>query len=149
MHNLCTSLQLRTFRKMRWLGKAGATVLCATALVSAAQAGTAVPVPSGNSTYHFETLRDDLTEPPSIRFRYVQQSLSQDADYDVVADDLFALCQTHAAPKLGEIGADVGQIVVSLANEETIFGDTRKDVVQMFEVFAYADGQCAWPEAFE
>jgi len=108
-----------------------------------------IPVPSGATIYHQETLRDERNVPVSLRFRYVQLDLAQDADFFTVSDDLFALCQTHAVANMGNNGAGVGQIIVSLANEETIFGETRPDVVQMFEVFSYSDGQCAWPEVLE
>ncbi len=108
-----------------------------------------IPVPSGAAVYHQETLLDKRDTPAALRFRYVQLDLAQDADFFTVSEDLFALCQTHAVPNMGDNGAEVGQIIVSLANEETIFGETRPDVVQMFEVFTYTKGQCAWPEVLE
>ncbi len=124
-------------------------IISAFVLTATANAAPNIPVPSGAPTYLFETLHDTVTEPHSLRFRYVQQSLSQDSDFAIVADDLFALCQNHAAPNLGKNGADVGQIIVSIADRETIFGETRPDVTQIFEVFSIEDGQCAWAEVLE
>lgn len=118
-------------------------------LTACAQASPGISVPSGSETYIHEILLDDVNEPPAMRFRYVQPDLSQTTEYEVISNDLFALCQTHAAPEMGKIGADLRQIIVSLSSEPTVFGETRQDVVQVFEFFTYANGQCAWPEVLE
>ena len=112
-------------------------------------AQTDVTVPSGATLYLYEARFDGMTQPASMRLRYVQENLKADTEYDVLSQDLLALCQTHAVPNLGENGAKIGQIIVSIADQAFEFGETRPDVTQFFEIFAYTDGQCAWAEVFE
>ena len=120
-----------------------------TLLACGVAAQTDVTVPSGAELSLYEARFDGMTQPASMRFRYVQENLTADTEYDVLSQDLLALCQTHAVPNLGENGAEIGQIIVSIANEGFEFGETRPDVIQFFEIFAYSDGQCTWAEVFE
>lgn len=124
-------------------------LVLALGLGTAALAQSAIPVPSGADVRHQETRFDEVTEPPSARFRYVQASLAADQDFDTTSADLLALCQSHALPNLGKNVSEVGQIIVSIADRETVFGETNPDVVQVFEIFAVKDEQCTWFEVFE
>lgn len=132
------------------------SILCL--LIAGFAAGTAAAsstgasefgVPSDNQTYLHEAMVDAQTEPSSLRLRFVQPSLSAGFDYSDVSDDLFALCQAQFRGEVAQNVAEMGQVIVSIANKEVPFGETNPDVVQVFEVFHLGDAGCEWGEVLE
>ena len=54
------------------------------------------------------------------------------------------LCETHALPRISNIGPQPGQVVVSLADRESEFGVYDETVTQVFEAYRIEDGRCTW-----
>lgn len=63
--------------------------------------------------------------------------------FDLGADMLW-LCETVALPAIAGAGRQVDLVVVSISAEETRFGETRPDVVQLFDAFRPTPDGCIW-----
>lgn len=82
--------------------------------------------------------------PPVARFRFTAPGLQSGFDYAQLSDVMMTLCSTHALPKLGEIRAEMWQIIVSLSDRVVEFGASDANAVQVFETFDVVDNQCTW-----
>ena len=115
--------------------------------------GPAVPdapviaVPSGQPIYYIDTIsnipgQNGLT----YRFRFVAPEIAPGGSMTSEAsqDDLLALCETFALPRLPETGPRPNQVVISLSDQETPFGEVAPDVTQFFEAYAVTETGCEW-----
>jgi len=110
-------------------------------------AGDRITVPSGREVRLIEVVTNAPgPEGATARFRFLAPDLTE-ADVEAVTDDLQALCDTYALPRIDGMVPAPQQIIVSLAAAEVPFGEAAPDVVQFFESFRPEAGACQW-EAF-
>lgn len=116
-------------------------------LVTAAwAAGHGIVVPSGQAIAFHEMIHDQPGGDLTVRFRFIAPDIAKDAapDYEVVERDMAHLCQKFALPRLSEAGDVPGQIVISLADQITEFGQPAPQAKQFFEAYSIAKDQCIW-----
>ena len=107
------------------------------AVVCATAAGAQdIALPSGASATLFETLPEETL----VRFRFMSDGLAADTDYDLIAADMTALCETTA----GEVPSGLNRAVVSLSSQALPLGTVAPEVVQFFEAYTIEDGRCMW-----
>ncbi|WP_204113838.1 DUF6497 family protein [Shimia biformata] len=103
------------------------------------------PVPSGNELYLQEVIYEDRQDGSRVaRYRYVMPILRQGVEFYEVEADFQYLCETRALRELKASGEKVDQIIVSLADRETEFGEISPLVTQYFEAYTVEDGSCIW-----
>ncbi|RWR08675.1 DUF6497 family protein [Paenirhodobacter populi] len=106
-----------------------------------------VPVPSGQEVHWVETLHD-LQGPAglTLRFRFVAPGLGTDSAVspEQVEDDMQALCNDYALPRVSNTGPQPAQIVISLSSRAIPFGSADETVAQYFDAFSIVDGACVW-----
>ncbi|KFI32839.1 hypothetical protein CG51_20085 [Haematobacter missouriensis] len=103
-----------------------------------------IRVPSGADVTFQEMLTD--TEGPeglTFRFRFVARSIGEQG----MEQDMCALCEGFALPRLSRVGQLPAQVVISVADRAIAFGDADPGVVQFFEAYRIENGHCIW-EAF-
>jgi hypothetical protein len=103
--------------------------------------GPLVAVPSGSEVRYLDTItnvpgQDGLT----YRFRFVSPTI----DADKAPDDMLALCNTFAIDRLPTTGPIPNQIVITLSDRPTLFGQLSPEVTQFFEAYRVENGQCIW-----
>lgn len=105
-------------------------------------------VPSGMALRMLEVLRDtNGTAGLTVRYRYVAADLAARREVDggaVLLADMEHLCQTHALPQLKGSQPMPQQIIISVSEVETVFGESNPDIVQVFEGFRPDNGLCIW-----
>jgi hypothetical protein len=121
-----------------------ATPLALIACQDDAPAEGAIPVPSGREV----SLIDVVTNAPgpegaTARFRFLVPDLSTN-DVETTADDMQALCDGYALPRVEGMVPKPQQVIISLASEAVPFGQPAPEVVQFFEAYRIADGACVW-----
>ena len=114
----------------------------------AARAEEGIAVPSGQPVQFLEVIRD-ARGPAGLtyRFRFVAPEIAKGdglVDFETAAADMDALCQEFALDRVSGIGPKPAQIIISLASEETVFGDAAPEVTQYFEAYRVEDGTCIW-----
>lgn len=108
----------------------------------AAPSGDAVTVPSGREVRLIEVISNAPgPEGATARFRFVVPGLTE-ADIATSADDMQALCDTYALPRIDGVVPAPQQIIISFASAELPFGEAAPDVVQFFEAFSLDTGAC-------
>jgi hypothetical protein len=117
-------------------------------LGAAATAGVleeAPAVPSGYTISLLEILfetRDDASRV--ARFRYVMPLMRQGIAFAEIEGDFFHLCNGVAVPYLAVSREKVDQVIISMADRETEFGETTQLAQQYFEAFSVHEGSCIW-----
>jgi Family of unknown function (DUF6497) len=106
-----------------------------------------IPVPSGQVV----TLQDVIWNVPgpeglALRFRFVAPEIAEGGrvDFDMAVNDIKALCQDYAVSRVSNFGPVPQQIIISLSEKPTPFGESAPDVKQFFEAFRIEDGTCIW-----
>jgi len=123
----------------------GAVIVPALVLGFAAVAQEeALRLPSGLMVRLHEVLTDRPEGGGLIyRFRYVAEAFDAGpAQLASLDDDLVWLCETHALPRISNIGPQPGQVVISLADRESLFGVYASDVIQVFLAYRPAGEDC-------
>jgi Family of unknown function (DUF6497) len=108
----------------------------------------AIAVPSGQTVTLIETVQD-AAGPSGLtwRFRFLAPAIARDGgsvDADEALDDMAFLCDSYALPRLPDMGPEVQQVVISLADREIPFGEPDPEATQYFEAFRPEDGVCVW-----
>lgn len=121
-----------------------ATVLVGAGACDKAASENAIAVPSGRVV----ELIDVITTAPgptgaAARFRFLAPGLGAD-DIASAADDMQALCDSYALPRVDGMVPEPQQIIISLASEAVPFGEAAPDVIQFFEAYSISDGACIW-----
>ena len=107
-------------------------------------AANAVEVPSGRDVRFLDAITNvPGAEGATARFRFVVPGLTE-ADIEATVPDMQALCDTYALPRTEAMQPVPQQIIITLAAEETTFGQPAPDVVQFFEAYSVQDGACVW-----
>lgn len=101
-------------------------------------------LPSGLEAYLHETLWDERSTGLAYRFRFVAPDLTGQEDFETKMTDLEYLCNSYAVPRMANIGPQPTQIVISIANQESEFGVTDPNVIQIFEAYTLDQGGCIW-----
>ena len=110
-------------------------------------AGEAIAVPSGRDVRLIEIVTNAPgPEGATARFRFLAPGLTE-ADAEAVTDDLQALCDSFALPRIDGMVPAPQQIIISLAAEAAPFGEPAPGIVQFFESYRPDAGACQW-EAF-
>jgi len=104
--------------------------------------------PSGLRLY----LGGVVLEPAAgiARFRFVAPAIDPaggGVPYEAVAGDFGWLCERLAIPALRSNAQDLGQIIISIADRDVVFGTIDPDATQFFEAYAVDGETCVW-EAF-
>lgn len=117
--------------------------VCAALIASTACASDAVP--SGLSVRLHEVLFTDTT----ARFRFIAPDVARELNavaYADIADDFAYLCSQNAVPALEKAQRSVDEIVISIADRVTEFGQADPDATQFFEAFTVENATCIWKE---
>lgn len=109
---------------------------------------TLIDVPSGQPV----TLLDVIWNTPgpeglTMRFRFLAPQIAQPGgtiSFDQAVEDMKALCQTYALPRLATPGPVPSQIIISLSDIPVPFGAPMPDATQFFEAFSIENGACKW-----
>ena len=107
----------------------------------------AVPVPSGQPVRLHEVVTDRPGQGLTYRFRFVAPEISREKgqpDFELIGRDMEYLCNSFALPRIAKGGPVPNQIVISLADRPTAFGDTVPEATQFFEVFSIEENACQW-----
>lgn len=103
-----------------------------------------VALPSGLEAELQEMLWDRPGGGLVYRFRFVAPRFSNPQELEVVGKDLEFLCNQVALPKLANTGPTPSQVIVSLSDKPSVFGEFTPDVIQVFEAFSINEGTCIW-----
>jgi len=103
-----------------------------------------VALPSGLEAEFHEMLWDRPGQGLVYRFRFVAPKFEKTDDVDMLMADLQHLCTYYALPKLANTGPMPGQVIISLADKPSEFGQYDPDVTQVFEAYRVKDGACIW-----
>lgn len=103
-------------------------------------------VPSKQALYLQESLYETRADDSRVlRLRYVMPAISQaPLAYGDLEADFPYLCAKVALAVLTENGEAVQQVIISLADRETPFGEPAPEAIQFFEAFRVEDGACIW-----
>ena len=103
-----------------------------------------IALPSGLEVSVQEVIFEE--SPAVSRFRFVAPDLGGEGrGYEEVRGDFPWLCEEMILPALSE-AQKAGDIVISLADREVVFGQITPEATQFFEVFSLQDGACVWEE---
>jgi hypothetical protein len=104
----------------------------------------AIAVPSGRTISLIEVITNvPGPEGATARFRFLAPGLGPD-DAEAAQDDMQALCDAYALPRIGETVPTPQQIIISLSAEAVPFGEAAPGVVQFFESYSPQDDGCIW-----
>ncbi|WP_208347298.1 DUF6497 family protein [Pseudaestuariivita rosea] len=111
------------------------------------QALAEISLPSGQLVVLQEMRLDDAGESQgtTARFRYIAPDIDRDAGrlrYIDVQPDFEVLCSQHALITLQNRGITASQIVVSLSDRPTEFGEAAPEATQYFEAFRIENETC-------
>lgn len=107
-----------------------------------------IEVPSGQDM-SFVDMVHDAPGPDGLtyRFRFLAPDIAR-ADGTVTAEmafeDMLALCETYALPRLAANAPAPGQIIISLADRPVDFGIPNPEATQFFEAFRPEGSTCIW-----
>jgi hypothetical protein len=122
--------------------------LCLGTAAFADDGGPLVEVPSGQPVHFLEVVRDARgTAGLTFRFRFVAPEIARaegSVDFETAAADMDHLCNSFALDRIADIGPKPAQIVISLADSATAFGDLTPEVTKFFEAYRVEDGACIW-----
>ncbi|QGY00315.1 hypothetical protein EI983_05660 [Roseovarius faecimaris] len=111
---------------------------------SARSGSAGVSLPSGLEAELQEMLWDRPGQGLVYRFRFVAPAFEQTDDVERTMTDLEHLCTHFALPKLANTGPLPNQIIISLADKPSEFGQYDENVVQVFEAFRVENDTCIW-----
>ncbi len=130
---------------MRTCAAAAALWLCLAYPLSAEEK---IEVPSGQDMSFVDMVRD-APGPDGLtyRFRFLAPAIARDdgtVSAEMAFDDMLALCQTYALPRLAVNAPVPGQIVISLSDRPVDFGVPNPEATQFFEAFRPEGTTCIW-----
>lgn len=102
----------------------------------------ALQVPSGAEVRFLDVIHNVAgAEGTAARFRFIDPALSAGGDRSA---DLLQLCEAYALPRVEGITPAPRQVMISLADRETVFGEPSPDAIQLFEAYRIEEGRCIW-----
>ena len=107
--------------------------------------------PSGQPVDFAEVVRD-TAGPKGLtwRFRFVAPDIGHaegKITFAQAASDMEFLCRSYALPRLPNIGPRPAQVIISLADQPSEFGEPNPEITQFFEAYSIEGDHCIW-EAF-
>ena len=109
-----------------------------------APAPDAISVPSGRTLSLIEVVTNAPgPEGATARFRFLAPGLTAD-DAVAAQDDMQALCDAFALPRIDGMVPAPQQIIISLSAEAVPFGEAAPGIVQFFEAYSLQDAACIW-----
>lgn len=126
--------------------KTGLNILTAAVLAFPSHA-EGIAVPSGQPITFHEMIWDQPGAGLTYRFRFVAPSIARgtsEMDFDTVEQDMAYLCREYALPRVAVTGPQPGQIVISLSDQKTEFGQAVPEVTQVFEAYSVEGQDCIW-----
>jgi len=113
-----------------------------------APAEEVVELPSGAVAHLQEVVTDRPGGGLVYRFRFVIDGFTAEADkLEMVMGDMDHLCAEYALPRVPAVGPQPSLIIISLASDESPFGEITPGILQVFEAYSIENGACIW-EAF-
>lgn len=104
--------------------------------------GDMVSLPSGREVEVLDVITNAPgAEGATARFRFVVPGLKSGDDW---VEDMQALCDTYALPRIDGMVPPPQQIIISIADRAVPFGQAAPDAVQFFEAYSIKDGACMW-----
>ena len=106
-----------------------------------------IAVPSGQEVRWIDSITDTGgPEGLSLRFRFLAPQIGGPDPIapDVALEDMAALCESFALPRLPALGPKPAQVVISLSDRVLPFGEADDEAVQYFEAYSVTDGACIW-----
>ena len=104
-----------------------------------------IEVPSGQPVTLLEVVTGQPGDGLAYRFRFVAPEIARErgeADFDMIGRDMEHLCNTYALPRIATGGPVPNQIIISLADRPTEFGEPVPEATQVFEAFTIEDDTC-------
>ena len=108
------------------------------------KANSGLILPSGLNAEFQEMIRDVPGQGLTYRFRFVASAFRADENMDALMADLEHLCTRYALPKISSTGPTPNQIVISLADKPSQFGQFDPQVTQVFEAYRVENDSCIW-----
>lgn len=99
-------------------------------------------LPSGLEAYLQEARVDRPDTGLVVRFRFVAEAFTGDEDFEAQTADLEYLCNDFALGALDLDGEVPHRVVISLADQPSVFGQFDPDVTQIFESFSVRNATC-------
>ena len=103
-----------------------------------------VTLPSGLQAELQEMIWNQPGQGLVYRFRFVAPDFKPGEDMDALMADMEHLCTRFALPKIASTGPAPNQIIISLADKPSEFGQFDPDVTQVFEAYRVETGACIW-----
>ncbi len=121
------------------------------ATIGAVWAGSAaaqqIAVPSGLDLSLYDVILEAETQ--TARFRFVMPAIDPaqgGAEFAEILGDLQYVCDSVVVPALSQNGWASGQIVLSVSDEQVVFGIYNPDVTQFFQPFRLENMTCVWED---
>lgn len=135
-------------RPPRNVGRSKATQVQAEGATVISGSAELIPVPSGQPV----TLQDVIWNAPgpegmALRFRFIAPQIAREGgsvSFEVAVEDMLALCETYALPRLSDVGPAPTQVIISFSDIPVPFGEAMPEATQFFEAFSIVDGTCIW-----
>lgn len=103
-----------------------------------------ISVPSGRTLSLIEVITNvPGAEGATARFRFLAPGLTA-TQAEAALDDMHALCETYALPRVDGMVPKPQQIIISLSAEAVPFGEAAPGVVQFFEAYIPQGDTCIW-----
>lgn len=82
----------------------------------------------------------------TVRLRYVSEQLgdTEGFGFERVEGDFTHLCASFGLATRARSAPNADQIIISMASEETAFGESTPKVVQFIDSFSARDSTCIW-----
>lgn len=104
--------------------------------------GEGIALPSGRVARWLDSAQDTLGPAGlTFRYRFVADGLVPDMPEQAliaVQQDITALCNVWVVPRVARPGPLPSEVVITLMDRPTVFGETDAGVVQMFEAYSLA-----------
>ncbi|WP_299982301.1 DUF6497 family protein [uncultured Ruegeria sp.] len=129
----------------RWFK--GCALALLTAVSTPVQAGTLLPVPSGQPVELSNVLLDTNPGELWVRFRFIAPRIGSTVGritYDVAVIDMEHLCQMLAVPYVAQHKLEPARVVISFSDRPMEFGTSEPDATQFFEAYRLEQSQCIW-----
>lgn len=110
--------------------------------------GVRVEVPSGQEVVYVDVIQGEPgTAGLVYRFRFIAPAIARQGgtvSMEVAHDDMQALCDGFALPRIADTGPQPGQIIISLSDRPVPFGEPMPEATQYFEAYRAENGKCIW-----
>jgi hypothetical protein len=125
-----------------------ATLALLLAAPALAEGAGDIALPSGREVaFHDVVWGEPGPAGLTLRFRFLEPELAQaleTMDYDELEADMAYLCEAYALERIASTGPQPSQVVISISDRPTEFGEADPEAVQVFEAYSPEADGCAW-----